>query len=65
MLRASREETLPRTNKSIKTVELSQHNCDVRVHSLPSHEAGRPLRLLKADLCTWRVDMALESFIAV
>jgi hypothetical protein len=39
MLRASREETLSRTNKSIKTVELSQHNCDVRVHSLPSHEA--------------------------
>ena len=39
MLRARREETLPHTNKSIKTVELSQHNCDIRVHSAPSHEA--------------------------
>jgi len=38
-LRASREETLHHTNKSIKTAELSHHNCDVRVHSPPSHEA--------------------------
>jgi len=25
----SREETLPHTNKPIKTVELSRHNCDI------------------------------------
>jgi len=39
MLRASREVTPPHTNKSIKTVELSQHNCDIRVNSAPGHEA--------------------------
>ena len=41
MPRTSREETQPHTNKSIKTAELSQHNCDIRVHSRPSHEADR------------------------